>query len=620
MGGEPRNRKGRRNLNVSPWMAIALVSSMAGRSGYVAAKRCPGFLTPPCGQQQGRKSVGAACSSLNRYSFKRSLSLWAVSGTLPRYDEDGDGQRNLVEPADARLMKPRSSALPVMTTATCSSSSSTLPTTLLRGGGGSTTGRRLLSSAAGVVSPGGHRGGGGRATTTGRGNTQLSSTAAAPVAPPEVHPDGITIIKPDRDTRQYRYLVLPNELEVVLVSDPYTEQAAASMFIRAGHMQDPPELAGMAHFHEHMLFLGTEKYPEEGEFENFLTQHGGSSNAYTATESTNYYFDVKSSHLRGATDRFAQFFRTPLFAESAIEREMQAVDSEHSNNKNEDTWRIYQVLKATANPSHAFSKFGSGNYETLRPRPEEGVDTRASLIDFHETYYSADAMKLSILGNEDLDTLEAWVRDAFSGVRNTKPPAVPDYGPFPAFGAAELGRRVTVIPLKETRQLALSWPLPPTKVHKRSKPTVYVSHLLGYEGEGGLHKLLHGRGWVSSLSAGSMVTGTDFQLFRLSLSLTEEGERHTDEIIELCHRFIALLRSEPPQKRIRDDLAAMREIGFRFLENGGPSRAVQSIATTLGQEDVVPAEVLSGAFTVLEWDPAAITDVVNRLTPRNCQV
>lgn len=87
-------------------------------------------------------------------------------------------------------------------------------------------------------------------------------------------------------------------------------------------------------------------------------------------------------------------------------------------------------------------------------------------------------MKLSILGNEDLDTLEAWVRDAFSGVRNTQPPAVPDYGPYPAFGAAELGRRVTVIPLKETRQLALSWPLPPTKVHNRSKPTLYVSHLL----------------------------------------------------------------------------------------------------------------------------------------------
>lgn len=87
-------------------------------------------------------------------------------------------------------------------------------------------------------------------------------------------------------------------------------------------------------------------------------------------------------------------------------------------------------------------------------------------------------MKLSVLGNEDLDALEEWVREAFSGVRNTSPPAVPDYGPAPAFGESELGRRVTVIPLKESRQLALSWPLPPTRVHKRSKPTIYVSHLL----------------------------------------------------------------------------------------------------------------------------------------------
>lgn len=99
-------------------------------------------------------------------------------------------------------------------------------------------------------------------------------------------------------------------------------------------------------------------------------------------------------------------------------------------------------------------------------------------IEFHETFYSADAMKLSVIGNEDLDTLEEWVREAFSGVRNTSPPAVPDYGPSPAFGEGELGRRVTVIPLKESRQLALSWPLPPTRVHKRSKPTIYVSHVL----------------------------------------------------------------------------------------------------------------------------------------------
>lgn len=75
--------------------------------------------------------------------------------------------------------------------------------------------------------------------------------------------------------------------------------------------------------------------------------------------------------------------------------------------------------------------------------------------------------------------------------------------------------------------------------------------LQGYEGEGGLHALLHGRGWVTSLSAGPAVSGSDFTLFRLTMTLTEEGERHTDEIVELCHRFLAVLREEPPQKRIQ---------------------------------------------------------------------
>lgn len=78
------------------------------------------------------------------------------------------------------------------------------------------------------------------------------------------------------------------------------------------------------------------------------------------------------------------------------------------------------------------------------------------------------------------------MHESFSAVRNTAPPAVPDYGSLPAFGESELGRRVTVIPLKETRRLALSWPLPPlmSSPHRRSKPSIYLSHSLVRGGEG----------------------------------------------------------------------------------------------------------------------------------------
>ena len=93
----------------------------------------------------------------------------------------------------------------------------------------------------------------------------------------------------------------------------------------------------MAHFHEHMLFLGTAKYPDENAYEDYLAKHGGSSNAYTALEDTNYFFNVNAPALLGeggrdgALERFAQFFVEggPKFAVDSLDREMLAVDSEH---------------------------------------------------------------------------------------------------------------------------------------------------------------------------------------------------------------------------------------------------------------------------------------------------
>lgn len=52
-------------------------------------------------------------------------------------------------------------------------------------------------------------------------------------------------------------------MKVLLVSDPTTERSAASLSVGVGHMSDPDDVPGLAHFLEHMLFLGTEKYPNE---------------------------------------------------------------------------------------------------------------------------------------------------------------------------------------------------------------------------------------------------------------------------------------------------------------------------------------------------------------------
>lgn len=63
-------------------------------------------------------------------------------------------------------------------------------------------------------------------------------------------------------------------------------------------------MPGLAHFCEHMLFLGTEKYPNENDYSKFLSEHGGSTNAATYPDHTNYFFDVVPEHLESALDRY----------------------------------------------------------------------------------------------------------------------------------------------------------------------------------------------------------------------------------------------------------------------------------------------------------------------------
>ena len=108
------------------------------------------------------------------------------------------------------------------------------------------------------------------------------------------------------------------------------------MNVNVGSLLDPNEFPGLAHFLEHMLFMGTKKFPEENDFSEFLNKNSGYSNAYTDLDSTNYYFEVNNENFHPALDRFSEFFKHPLFNESAVEREVQAVDSEHKKNIQSD--------------------------------------------------------------------------------------------------------------------------------------------------------------------------------------------------------------------------------------------------------------------------------------------
>src|ERR1700761_6898679 len=161
-----------------------------------------------------------------------------------------------------------------------------------------------------------------------------------------------------------------------------------------------------------LLFMGTKKYPAENAYSQYLSANSGNSNAYTAATSTNYFFEITAkpsndeepseanpSPLHGALDRFAQFFIEPLFLANTLDRELRAVDSEHKKNLQSDQWRLHQLEKSLSNPKHPYCHFSTGNFEILKTQPEaRGIDVRQKFMDFHEKHYSANRMKLVILG------------------------------------------------------------------------------------------------------------------------------------------------------------------------------------------------------------------------------
>ena len=415
-------------------------------------------------------------------------------------------------------------------------------------------------------------------------------TDNAPTPPPEEPVDTKPLImkstesieKPDLDERTYRHLVLHNKLQIMLVSDLSCDHAAAALDVNIGSASDPVELPGLAHFLEHMLFLGTEKYPKEDAYQNYLEQHGGSSNAFTQHEATTYFFDVQHDFLPGALDRFAQFFLCPLFTESATTREMNAVDSENSKNLQSDPWRLNQLHKWAANPKHPWSRFSTGNLQTLSDKEAShvklevtpaassngtqiclnlksqytpGITVRDALIKFHKEHYSANLMVLAVVGRNTLDELEQLVVPLFAKVPNHDRPA-PTWSEQ-AYPDDRLRRHFKVVPVKDFSSLTIGWPIPPIRPQYLSKPYRYISHILGHESEGSLLSLLKEKGWADQLVAGETRSNSDFATFEVTIELTEQANEHAEEIVELVFSCLKLINSKEPIQWVHDEMHAL---------------------------------------------------------------
>lgn len=343
--------------------------------------------------------------------------------------------------------------------------------------------------------------------------------------------DSTIIIKSQKDRRQFRYLKLDNDLEILLISDPETQIAAASLSVSVGYFNNL-EIDGIAHFLEHMLFMGSEKYPKENEYYTVLKNNGGESNAYTTSDNTTYYFSCSPNGLIDVLDVFSQFFVSPLFLQDSLDREMNAVDSEFKNGLNNDAMRFMVATKNFMREGHPNSKFSCGNLETLNIK---GI--REKVIDFYEKYYSAHLMKLVVLGKESLDTLEKEIRDKFSQIKKKNDIVISNNFGY-QYDAPIYGQ---IIPFSDVKQLDISWEFTYMNQFEFNHIDNFISHIVGHEGPGSLFSYLQQNFLAKSLNAGVTDIDKVNKSLTVSIKLTDLGFSKLDVVINTVMNYIRRL-------------------------------------------------------------------------------
>ena len=379
------------------------------------------------------------------------------------------------------------------------------------------------------------------------------------------------------DHRQYAAFTLANGLRVLLVEQADADKSAAAMSVNVGHFDDPADREGLAHFLEHLVFLGSKNYPQAGEYAQFMAMHGGNHNAWTGTEHSCFYFDIDNHALAEALLRFADMLGAPLFSEDSVQKERQAIEAEFAMKLKDDGRRIYQAHKETINPAHPFAKFSVGNLQTLDDRA--GQSAREAVSQFYQEQYAASRMCLVLVSAFPLPHQRALVEQSFANL----PAHLPAKPPLdmPLYQAPHLGIQLNIQPHKPAHRLVLSFALPDIQPWYPYKIVSFLAHILGDEGPGSLMSLLKAEGLVNGLSAGGGIDGSNYKDFTLAFELTQLGMQAQNRIMQASFAYFALLRQQAFPQQLFEERQRLVHWSFLYQEPKNSQQLASDLAINL---------------------------------------
>lgn len=333
-------------------------------------------------------------------------------------------------------------------------------------------------------------------------------------------------------------IVLPNGIEALLISDPDLLDSAAAISVGSGTWDDPEEYPGMAHFIEHLLFLGTEAYPRESEYSQYILEHGGQYNAFTKHDRTTYGFSIPSNAFSGALDRLAHFFIDPLFTCSAIEREVYAVHHEFEDSIENDTLRVWRVLKESGNLKHPNFKLSCGNLKSL-----SGID-REDILNWYKAHYHPSNMKLVLMSHESLESLAEKAFQYFSPISGENRKKEKEKIDETMTSSFQKGNFIFIKPSFKNRSLYLMWEIPSFFLTlENSKAVQLLQMALDHGHSNSLSSVLERDLLAKEVHTEFWKVGQGNAFFMINVVLTPKGLTEYEEVTKRCFQALTQIKN-----------------------------------------------------------------------------
>ena len=425
---------------------------------------------------------------------------------------------------------------------------------------------------------------------------------------------GSQVIVSPNDTREYDTLVLGNQLAVLMVSDPSVDKSAAALSVGVGLLQDPMNQQGMAHYLEHMLFMGTERYPDPNGYTEFMSQNGGSSNAYTWLNITNYMFEINNDAYEQALDRFSDFFKSPKLYAEYSEKEKNAVNAEWSMRREMDFLGRYKLDRSMMG-EHPANRFLIGNLETLSDK--ETGKLHPQMVEFYQQYYSANIMKVALVSNQPIAQMKKLAQQYFANITNKKiaKPEVAETLDFKKFA----GKRIHYVPSQDIKQLILDFTITNNQSDYNYKPNYFVAYLLGSEMPGTPAFELKKSGLIASLNSSATPDFYgNYGNLTLDIRLTEAGMKQRAFITKVVMSYIEKIKNEGVDKKYYKEIKTSLDNRFRFLEKSNAFGYASSLSEEMQSYPI--EQVVSAPYSYNEFNADSINRLLAQLTPERLRI